>query len=126
MTDNDKTAVLKAWVEKAIDGGWNFEGKISEMKNWGITKKEDVVEIVMTTQSLPDLIADADFMRSVYGDELVCIECGMGKNTKENKSAHIIYCNDIAWQPIFQFHQQQLIIILPDDERLEYIKRSMG
>jgi hypothetical protein len=137
--------VLKRMVEKAIGNdedillklfpykhssiiyiyGWyavNYETSATRKCELIINSKQlDMLRMCHNTFSLPDLIDNDAFMESVTSDEMVChidetdadIEKFCGK------------CKDcIYYMPTYRYHQQQLII-LDDDQKLEYIKNNI-
>lgn len=144
LTDKE---ILEGIVKKAIERGWDvyslfYKGMIrngieiialSYLNNnlyvhYIYHKKKDC-KIV----SLADLIADHSFMEALCGKEMVCAICG---KSLDKQAKRIIKYNSLTGNPycqhcdsprwLFAFHRhQQRLIILPEDERLQYLKRFL-
>lgn len=126
MTDKE---VLTGWVNKAIEGGWEVPRRETRLCFYwsNISDTASVIEVEDDIYYLPDLIADASFMRAVYGDGKCCCMEDVIENNEPCKtcSASQTPYPNCYYVKTRYLNKMQSLIILADDERLEYIKKGV-
>lgn len=109
MSDID--VVLKA-IDKATENGWD--------------KAEIWLDVMTNHVALPamnnyifKLIFSHDFAKALWGEELVCQNCG----DFESKKVHDPYCSEqMFYYPNFHWHLQEMVIA---DDPIAYLKENI-
>lgn len=129
MTDR---RALKAIVETAMGNGFKLKSLFKEkMKVIGWEWKNNTLFIRIKYQwgatgietfSLPDLIANHDFMRALVGKSAMASRKTMCRGCGGCPAHYTIRCNGAKNLASYEIHQQQTII-LPRAEWIGYLKR---
>jgi hypothetical protein len=128
--------MLQEIVQAGIDGGYLKKQKVSFLEietdsreNFQIVFIEDVIGWFKLT--LADLINDNEFMKDVYDEGKVVVECPLRKSCRIKKNWGCQFknmsCADNAYKiKRYQHIQQQAIIIDNPQDQVRFLYESMG
>lgn len=146
-TSKTTTQKLTAIIERAIERGFLKQWLVKYIQpvDWG--KYIDVVIRIEDKEgeegkdlkfSIPDLIANAEFMRVLFGKGIKtdyrkpCPHCGgdLKISNPTGNCSHVHYPEDCEVcekaSHDYRYHQQQLVILDSDEERVSYLFEHMG